>query len=478
MWQVLREIFSENWLVRNQSDHQPSQDTQHFIHLLGYLLHIIALVSNDSYINKYWLEDKHFSSGPTGSGYILVPNNTPTTEVTSTDMTTDDDSVMDNSPDDTAISDMVGDNIEDMMTKVPEDVMEVMEEILKLQMDDGDAVEMLKNFLGSQEANTNNNVPFILKQEEDINNFKQTNTNIDIDPIDTIFTQNDIVQSTNPADVEVELVKDAIEQSEPFPGKRDILNKLTGYQQFGPSWVLQEGYKDMTGDNYKYFYVGKDNRRRGDMFEKISVDMLKNILQTATDNNGFNRRMSYIEYDDYEYDRHNYDQSQNDEYEYSYDDVLDTIDDNYNSHITDVPDDVFGNVLYTMMIGITADKQDAHEIVPMKTLSKEKEKITIETFDKILALPLTAKKSNDAQAVDESIIQEEPSENKLVTFGDKIKDKIIEPIDINKEDHDPLKKDMSLGILGFEADHSVDENLRHMSNNNHIHVDIEQNLYF
>ena len=426
-------------------------------------------------INKYWLEDKHFSSGPTGSGYILVPNNTPT-EVTSTDMTTDDDSVMDISQDDTAISDMVGDNIEDMMTKVPEDVMEVMEEIIKLQMDDGDAVEMLKTFLGSQEANTNNNVPFILKQEEDINNFKQANTNIDIDAIDTIFTQNDIVESTNPADVEVELVKDAIEQSEPFPGKRDILNKLTGYQQFGPSWVLQEGYKDMTGDNYKYFYVGKDNRRQGEMFEKISVDMLKNILQTATDNNGFNRRMSYIEYEDYEYDKHNYDQ--NDEYEYSYDDVLDTIDDNYNSHITDVPDDVFGNVLYTMMIGITADKQDAHEIVPIKTLSKEKEKITLETFDKILALPLTAKKSNDAQAVDVSIIQEEPSENKLVTFGDKIKDEIIEPIDINKEDHDPIKKDMSLGILGFEADHSVNENLRHMSNNNHIHVDIEQNLYF
>merc|ERR1719233_1554107 len=302
--------------------------------------------------------------------------------------------------------------------------MEVMEEILKLQMEDGDAVEMLKKFLGSKEDNSINDVPFILKQDENKNTFEQANSNVDIDAIDTIFTQNEIPKSTNPADVEVELVKDAIEQSEPFPGKRDILNKLTGYQQFGPSWVLQEGYKDMTGENYKYFYVGKDNRRRGDIFEKISVDMLKNILETATDDNGFNRRMSNLEYDYYEYE--NFNDDQKDEY---YDDI---IDDNYNAHINGVPDDVFGNVLYTMMIGITADKQDATGNIPTKTLQKENDKVTTESLDKILALPLTAEKNKVAQAVESNIIQKEPSENKLVTtFGDRIKGDIAEPIEIN-----------------------------------------------
>ena len=53
-------------------------------------------------------------------------------------------------------------------------------------------------------------------------------------------------------------------------------------QQFGPSWVLQEEYKDM--------------------FDKITVDMLKTILWSAGTEDVFNRRMSTVDYDNYDGD--------------------------------------------------------------------------------------------------------------------------------------------------------------------------------
>jgi hypothetical protein len=46
---------------------------------------------------------------------------------------------------------------------------------------------------------------------------------LDIASIDDIFTQSQIFKPAKPNDVEVEMVKDAIEQSEPFPGKRKSL---------------------------------------------------------------------------------------------------------------------------------------------------------------------------------------------------------------------------------------------------------------
>ena len=99
------------------------------------------------------------------------------------------------------------------------------------------------------------------------------------------------------------MVKDAIEQSEPFPGKREILDKLNSYQQFGPSWVMQEGYGDLSGNNYKYVYGEREeNRRHGDMFDKIPVDMLKTILQSSPTEDVFNRRMSTVDYDNYDAD--------------------------------------------------------------------------------------------------------------------------------------------------------------------------------
>ena len=211
--------------------------------------------------------------------------------------------------DTTMVTKTGGDTIEDMMKELQMTMsVNEMNELLKLQMNGGlkamdSDSELFKDFFTPQKENIDKDVPFLLRQNE--NDVKQSSFNGDIESIDNIFTQGDSFQPSKSSDVEVEMVKDAIEQSEPFPGKRDILAKLTGYQQFGPSWVMQEGYKDLSGDNYKYFYVeNKDNRRHGDIFEKISVEVLKTILQTKGADAEFSRRMSLVEYD-YDYDDDN-----------------------------------------------------------------------------------------------------------------------------------------------------------------------------
>ena len=108
------------------------------------------------------------------------------------------------------------------------------------------------------------------------------NEDLDISSIDDIFTQSQILKPAKQNDVEVEMVEDVIEQSKPFHGKREILSKLTGYQQFGPSWVLQEEYTDM--------------------FDKITVNMLKTILHSYGTGDVFNRRMSTVDYANYDAD--------------------------------------------------------------------------------------------------------------------------------------------------------------------------------
>jgi hypothetical protein len=41
-----------------------------------------------------------------------------------------------------------------------------------------------------------------------------------------------------------------------------------------------------------------------------------------------------------------------------------------------------------------------------------------------------------------------------------------------------MRKDFSMGLLGLKADHPFEESLGLLSNNNQIHVDIQQNLDF
>jgi hypothetical protein len=114
--------------------------------------------------------------------------------------------------------------------------------------------------------------------------------------------------------------------------------------------VPYEGYAYLTGDNYKYV----DNRRQGDTFNKITVDMLKTILQSAGTDDVFNRIMSDVDFDIYDGDD-NDDLYTNDNLHQE--DTHDkSMEPNINLDTMDIPDEAFTNILYTMVIGITSDK--------------------------------------------------------------------------------------------------------------------------
>jgi len=63
--------------------------------------------------------------------------------------------------------------------------------------------------------------------------------------------------------------------------KREILSKLSKYQQLGPDWLEQEGYEDPSGNNYKYVYVKKSRNRRLDTFNTIPLDHFKTIIKSV-----------------------------------------------------------------------------------------------------------------------------------------------------------------------------------------------------
>ena len=70
----------------------------------------------------------------------------------------------------------------------------------------------------------------------------------------------------------------------------------------------------------------------------------------------------------------------------------------------------------------------------------------------------------------------------IVDMEEKKVEELNDEEHLSKEEEQPkskpIKKDLSFGILGLEADHAFGRGLEDLSNNNQIHVDIEQNLYF
>ena len=135
--------------------------------------------------------------------------------------------------DTTMVTNTGGDTLEDMMKELQMTMsVNEMNELLKLQMNGGlkamdSDSELFKDFFTPQKENIDKDVPFLLRQNE--NDVKQSSFNGDIESTGNIFTQGESFQPSKSTDVEVEMVKDAIEQAEPFPRKGDILAKLTGY---------------------------------------------------------------------------------------------------------------------------------------------------------------------------------------------------------------------------------------------------------
>ena len=239
------------------------------------------------------------------------------------------------------------------------------------------------------------------------------------------------------------------------------------------------------------------------MFDKITVDMLKTILQSAGKEDVFNRRMSTVDYDNYD----------DDDYDvfYTDDNILneDSHDKNLEPNIIKdksrtriIPDEAFINVLYTMaVIGITADKynelENATEIddnlITHKDFSQERKGYkAVESLHNIVALPLvsdnlevthpTKQSALNAIPTDENSVQLLDIYNLIDSGQEEAEDG--DKIDIlggnNEEVSKPqdMRNEISFGLVGLEADHPFNDNLGHLSNTNQIHVDIEQNLYF
>jgi hypothetical protein len=109
-----------------------------------------------------------------------------------------------------------------------------------------------------------------------------------------------------------------------------------------------------------------------------------------------------------------------------------------------------------------------------------------------LALPLVSDNPEVTQTTEQKASNEEPSDASFIQLLDiynmidsaQEEPEVVENNDIFCEHNEEVSKlqdmrtDFSIGLIGLEADHPFEENLGHLSNTNHIHVDIEQHLYF
>ena len=276
--------------------------------------------------------------------------------------------------------------------------------------------------------------------------------------------------------VNVEMVKKEIEQNDSFPGKADILDKLTGYQRFGPDWILREGYTDTSGKNFKYVYVG--NRRLGEAvrFETIDKDLLKMILQHSEDSFSDNRRSFDVEYDSYEYyEDYDYDNSNlYVDHNIYYDGEETVIENNVNENISDtnVPDEVFGNVMYAMASEIAETSTIFnHSIEDVSQIEMG------ESLESIIALPLV---ENNSRMINDSAVQSNSSKPSDPTLSDEE----------NKNDQNSKNEEKSheetenfsfyqSETFGPEADQTLGESFRSFKKPfaNHIHMDVQHHLH-
>ena len=126
------------------------------------------------------------SSGPTGSGYIIVPQDTTpiTHAVSSTDAFTVGQNIMVDDPEDESIvTNISEDDIKDMMAELPMSIANInsMNELLKLQMSDGLEGMNLDSALFDNFFTPEKDKSSILKQNQKEMDITQSALNEDLD---------------------------------------------------------------------------------------------------------------------------------------------------------------------------------------------------------------------------------------------------------------------------------------------------------
>ena len=132
-------------------------------------------------------------------------------------------------------------------------------------------------------------------------------------------------------------------------------------------------------------------------------------------------------------------------------------------------------------------------MITQKDVSQEqKGNKAVESLHNIVALPLVSDNLEVTHPTKQSALNAIPTDENSVQLLDiyNLIDSAPEEAgdgengniwgENNEEVSKPqdMRNDLSFGLFGLEADHPFGESLGQLSNNNQIHLDIEQNLYF